>query len=191
MSDYPLIQPLYKLIIIAIIAFSTIIASSYFQSINADECGEDTDWPEKPCPAYGAETEAELRVRWNNYYEMKGKERMEMKKAEMDRAIQDGKFTEWIKYSPDNNFANRNVYFYYRLNNQAPLIVFDPQSGQYFMPEEQEDPSMFSYSAISGDYYVQPPSPPWYISPSGIYIMVGIGAGVAGATWLIILKKFK
>ncbi len=182
MPDYLIVHRLYEplaiTMILMILASTTTIR---FQCVNADECGIDADWPEKPCPAYGAGSETELRERWDKYYETKGKEWMEMKKAEMDQAIKDGTFTEWIKYAPDNNHANRNAYFYYRLNNQAPLMVLDPQSGQYFMPREQ-DPSMFIYTPISGDYYVKPPSPPWYISPEGIYVMIGIGiAGIAAS----------
>lgn len=193
MPDYSIIRQLDKLLAIAMLGLflAFAITTIQFRSVDADECGEDADWPEKPCPAYGAQSEAELRKRWDNYYEMKGEDWMGAKKAEMHVAIKEGTFTEWIKYAPnDNNFANRNVYFYYRLNNQAPLMVYDPQSGQYFNPEEQE-PSNYSYSALSGDYYINPPSPPWYLSPAGLFVIIGIGATAAAATWLIILKKLK
>jgi hypothetical protein len=192
MSDYlvfhRLYQPLVIMMISAILLFAMIII--HFQSANADECGVDVDWQEKPCPAYGAESGAELRERWDEYYEMKGEERMEAKKAEMDAAIKEGSFTEWIKNAPDNNFANRNVYFYYRLNDQAPLMVYDLQSGRYFMPEEQ-DPSKYPYSAMSGDYYVQPPSPPWYTGPEGIYVIIGTGSAGALASFYAIWKVMR
>jgi len=189
MSNYlvfhRLYHPLAVIMIPVILAFA--IATIHFQGVNAYECGEDADWPEKPCPAYGAESEAELRARWNKYYEMKGEERMEAKKAEMDQVIKNGTFTEWIKYAPDNDFANRNVYFYYRLNNQAPLMVYDPQLGRYYMPEGQ-DPNMFTYSPVSGDYYVNPPSAPWYISPVGLYVIIGIGSAGTLASFFALWK---
>lgn len=184
MSDY-VFHRFYRpsaIMISAILAFTT-----HFQSVNADECGIDKDWPEKPCPAYGAESETELRERWDGYYDMKGKEWMEMKKAEMDQAIKNGTFTEWIRYAPDNNFANRNVYFYYRLNNQAPLMALDPQSNRYFVPEEQ-DPSMFIYTPMSGDYYAKPPSPPWYTTTEGVYVIIGIGSVGALASFYALWK---
>lgn len=173
--------------IMVLVVLALTISTIHFQSANAYECGEDTDWPEKPCPAYGADSENELRERWDKYYEMKGKEWMEAKKAEMEVAIKEGTFTEWIKYAPDNNNANRNVYFYYRLNNQAPLMVIDPQSGRYSASEEQ-DPSMFTYSPVSGDYYVKPPSAPWYMSSEGLYIIIGIGSAGAIASFYTLRK---
>jgi hypothetical protein len=163
----------------------------YFQSVNADECAEDKDWPEKPCPAYGAASEAELRERWDKYYEMKGKEWMEAKKAEMDQAIKNNTFTEWIQYGDldNNNAANRNAYFYYRLNNQVPLMVRDFE-GRYFMPEEQ-DPSMFIFTPLSGDYYVKPPPAPWYTRPEGLYVIIGIGSASALASFFALRKVIR
>lgn len=157
------------------------IAIINFEDVNADECGPDADWSEKPCPAYGAGSEAELRERWDQYYETKGKDWMNAKKTEMDQAIKDGTFTEWIKNAPDNNFANRNAYFYYRLNDQAPLMVYDPPSGRYFMPEAQ-DPSVYSYSALSGDYYPAVPSESWYAQSETIYLVIGVGSAAAVAS---------
>ncbi len=192
MSDhYSILHPLKEILVISILVLflAFAITTSHSQSVSAYECGEDADWPEKPCPAYGAESKAELLERWDGYYEMKGSGWMETKKAEMEIAIKEGIFTEWIKYSPDNNLANRNVYFYYRLNNQAPLTVYDFQSGQYFISEQY--PSLFTCSPGSGDCYVIPDSPPWYVSPSGIFVMIGIGTTAAAAVWAIMLKKFK
>lgn len=177
------------MITVVISAFIMAPTSIQFQSVYADECGDDKDWPEvtKPCPLYGAKSEAELKERWDRYYELKGKNWMEAKKAEMDEAIKNGTFTEWIRYAPDNNNANRNVYFYYRLNNQAPLMVIDPQSNRYFMPTEQ-DPSMFAYTPISGDYYAKPANLPWYTTTEGIYAIIGVGSAGALASFFAFWK---
>lgn len=186
-------EPLAIIMISAIIlAFTTATTSIHLQSAYADECGDDKDWPDKtkPCPLYGAESEAELRQRWDRYYELKGQDWMEAKKIEMDQAIKNGTFTEWIRYAPDNNNANRNVYFYYRLNNQAPLMVIDPQTDRYFMPKGQ-DPSMFIYTPTTGDYYVKPSLAPWYAGPEGLYVIIGIGSGGVLAAFFALRKSMR
>ncbi|NOJ26759.1 MAG: hypothetical protein DA330_01945 [Nitrososphaera sp.] len=152
----------------------------------ADECPRDTDWPEKPCPAYGTESEAELRDRWDGYHDMKGQEWMEAKRMEMEKAIIVGNFREWINNTPDDSLANRNVYFYYRLNDLAPLMVLDVSSGEYFRSEQ--DPDLFSYSAITGDYYVGPAPEPWYMQSPGIYAIIGIGSVAVLASFFAFWK---
>lgn len=180
---------IFIMVPLVISAFAMTIAPIHFQNVYADECGEDKDWPQtdKPCPLYGAASETELKERWDKYYELKGKDWMEAKRTEMNQAIQNGTFTQWIRYAPDNNNTNRNVYFYYRLNNQAPLMVIDPQSNQYFMPQVQ-DPQMFTYSPISGDYYAKPASPPWHATPLGIYSILGVVSAGALASFFAVWK---
>lgn len=84
-------------------------------------CIQDEDWPDKPCldtPPYSKEYLLQV---WQQYYEYKGKEWMEAKKAEMDMAIQNGSLREWVEtQSSPNNFANYNVWYYYNLNGEAP-----------------------------------------------------------------------
>jgi hypothetical protein len=80
------------------------------------ECGPDSDWPEHPCLDSGTYSESYLKEVWQKYYDYKGKDWMEAKKAEMDQAIKAGTLREWI----DQSDANNNVYYYYRLNGQAP-----------------------------------------------------------------------
>lgn len=84
------------IIISVTLAFTITAATARFQGVNA-ECIRDKDWPEKPCFDSGAPSEAELKQTWNKYYEMKGKDWMEAKKAEMDQSIKNGTFTEWIE----------------------------------------------------------------------------------------------
>lgn len=85
------------------------------------DCIQDEDWPDKPCldtPPYSKEY---LKQLYQQYYEYKGKEWMELKKSEMDQAIANGTLGEWVETrSSPNNFANNNVWYYYYLNNQAP-----------------------------------------------------------------------
>jgi hypothetical protein len=85
------------------------------------ECGPDSDWPERPCLDAGPYSESYMKEVWQKYYDYKGKDWMEAKKAEMDQAIKAGTLREWIEQrSEPDNHANYNVYYYYRLNGQAP-----------------------------------------------------------------------
>lgn len=71
-------------------------------------------------------------------------------------------------------------------------MVIDPQSNQYFMPQTQ-DPQMFTYSPISGDYYARPASSPWYATPEGLYLILGVasaGAVASFAVWRIKSSRF-
>jgi len=84
-------------------------------------CILDNDWPEKPCLDTPPYSESYLKSVWEEYYNCKGGEWMETKKAEMDQAIKDGTLREWVEYSSEPiNFANYNVYSYYHMNGQAP-----------------------------------------------------------------------
>jgi hypothetical protein len=170
-SQYHSYELLVAVVISAILGLP--VTTSYLQSANA-ECIRDEDWPEKPCLDSGTYSEAQLKQIWDKYYEMKGKEWMEMKKAEMDQAIRNGTFGQWINYAPGNNFANSNVYTYYRLNNQVPNMVLDPKSGEYVVSSPE------SLAA------------PWYASTTGIYTMIGggiVGAAVAFYTLWKVKRK--
>lgn len=99
-----------------------LIITSNNQFARAD-CVQDLDWPEKPCLDTPPYPESYLKAIWEEYYELKGSEWMEMKKVEMDKAIENGTLKEWAEHqSEPNNFANFNVYYYYFLNGQAPDI---------------------------------------------------------------------
>ena len=81
----------------------------------------DDDWPEKPCLDSPPYSKSYLKEVWQKYYDYKGKERMEMKKVAMDRAIKDGKLKEWIEDGDTLNYhANYNTYFYYYISDQVP-----------------------------------------------------------------------
>jgi hypothetical protein len=84
-------------------------------------CVQDTDWPDRDCLDMPPYSEEYLKQYWQQYYEYKGKEWMEVKKAEMDEAITNGMLRAWVETqnSPDN-FANHNVWSYYYVNGQAP-----------------------------------------------------------------------
>ncbi|AIF85393.1 hypothetical protein NTE_03365 [Candidatus Nitrososphaera evergladensis SR1] len=152
------------------LAFTVTIASIHFQTANA-ECLRDEDWPEKPCFDVGssAPSDAELRQIWNKYYEMKGQAWMEMKKAEMDKAINDGTFGDWLS-DPVKGSANKNVYAYYRVYDAVPNMVLDPYSGNY---------------VVQGS---EPPRGEWYTSTMGIAAIIGMGAVAAVASFFVFRK---
>lgn len=133
-------------------------------------CVEDADWPTKPCldtPPYDREY---LRKTWDEYYEMKGSDWMEIKKAEMDQAIRDGTLKQWVEYqSGPNNFANFNVYFYYYLNGQAPDI------NDYDAITKDSNALVISY---------------WYISLAGIAFIAAI-TGIASIAGVLAVRKFR
>lgn len=136
------------------------LVSAHFQNAFANECLPDKDWPERPCPDPGTQKDELIRM-WDKYYDLKGESWMDLKKAEMDKAIQNGAFGSWID-DLVNGPANRNVYTYYQLHGQAPNMVMD----------------------LSGNYVVQGPQPPqgeWYATSIGLAVISAIAAAVAGS----------
>ena len=112
-------------------------------------CIFDPDWPENPCldtPPYSKTYLTELA---DKYYESKGQEWMEMKKTEMDYAIEKGLLEEWFSYEHlSGGSENYNVYFYYFVHDQAPSY------GWYFdvlLNENDKNPTIGKYSSTKND----------------------------------------
>jgi hypothetical protein len=131
--------------IVSLVLFSTIIYMAV-SSLAAPGVGQrayggcilDQDWPDKPCldtPPYSKEYRLQV---WQEYYEFKGKEWMDLKKTEMIRQIENGTLKQWVetKSTPDN-FANYNVWYYYYLNGEAPN-AYGPQLTQEQLQECKE-----------------------------------------------------
>lgn len=149
-----------KTLQIAMILSCSILLSAMFGNNAYAQCIHDTDWPQKPCldTPY---SDSEMKKLWSPYYTMKGKDWMEMKKAEMETAIKDGTLKKWAEYgSSSNNFANYNVWFYYHLYGQAPDIM------KYYNNTIQKD-------------WLKPIITYYYVSPI-IVVIIGIIAVVAG-----------
>lgn len=134
------------------------------------DCAADYDWPEKPCLDMPPYAKVDLKAAWQKYYEYKGHEWMNMKKAEMDKAIEDGRLKEWTEYrSASDNFANYNVYFYYFVNDQAPDI----------------------YGFFDGKMNNMEPTVYWYGFPQS-WFLAAVGIAVAGTAAIIfVFKKAK
>ena len=102
---------------------------------------------------------------------MKGKDWMEMKKAEMEIAVKDETLKEWVEYggSSSNNFANYNVWYYYHLYGQAPDL--EPYYGGNFTKDDLKP--VVSY---------------YYTSPAGL-ALIGIVSGSIGITGFFVGRK--
>ena len=144
---------------------SALVIASISKPVYA-ECGPNIDWPEAPCFDVGSPSIEEQRQAWAKYYEFKGREWMEMKKAEMDMAIADGTLRDWVLYQgePDNS-ANRNVYHYYYLNDQAPALN-DRAAGN--------DPTIVNTN--------------WQVSIEGWATVVGLGSAGLVAIFFVFRK---
>lgn len=83
------------------------------------------DWPEYPyCPG-GCSREI-LVDEWAQYYDMKGQEWMEKKRAELFDAYANGTLDEWIDSDPSK--ANQNTYTYYYILGEIPN-----SDGEYYV----------------------------------------------------------
>ncbi len=170
LTNIPLHSSLSRLLeATALLSFAILnlvfMTNSVARPVYAD-CAQDNDWTDKPCLDTPPYQRADLKEAWEPYYEYKGAAWMEMKKAEMDQAIDDGRLEDWVEYrSEPNNFANYNVYFYYYLNDQAPEIN---NAGRIIA----DDSASLSYSAT------------WLIATIGIAV-----SGTAAI--LFVFKKLR
>jgi len=121
----------------------------YFVTTNSAKaiCALDNDWPQKPCyDEYPQPSLEQMRKDWEGYYQYKGAEWMEMKKAEMDKAIKEGNLSEWVKQGAElEQYANYNVWWYYYLKNEVPPY------GEYIFerPSEIEVSTLLPYIAVA------------------------------------------
>lgn len=112
------------LFIIAIIA-SFFVSVFYISNNNAEaSCIGNNDWSDAPCyDEFPQPSIEEKKKDWQKYYELKGKEWMEMKKTEMFDADKNRILKEWHEYGIEsNNMPNFNVWYYYNLYGEAPDI---------------------------------------------------------------------
>ncbi len=83
-------------------------------------CVQGIDWPDKPCygcPGCYPGLEQE-KIAWEPYYDYKGSKWMELKKQEMNLAIQNDTLPEWIDLTSESQ-AHRNVHTYYFLQGEV------------------------------------------------------------------------
>ncbi len=105
---------------ILLIVFATILLMFLLPLNVKAACDGNQDWPEKPCLDVNPfPSLLKQKIMWEKYYEYKGSEWMEMKKSELDNEFQFGNLKEWTKESS----SNRNVWYYYYLNAEAPKIA--------------------------------------------------------------------
>ena len=188
--------------ILAIILFAAVAVMS--EQTAYGQCIFDEDWPDKPCLDTPPYSEEYLRQVWQQYYEYKGREWMEAKKAEMDMAIQNGLLREWVetKSSP-NNFANYNVWHYYHLFGEA-LDAYGPPVTPTQIEEckkygidltDCNDATILAKKRVRGDLPISDEErrrmeDQQNAINNSMYI-VGVGASIAGAIAFITLRKIK
>ena len=90
-------------------------------------CATNEDWPDAPCMDMigNGHYPQEQVDRWSDYYDYKGEQFMETKKAEMNQAIQDDILQEWV----DESIQNHNVWTYYHFSGYAPGIPYYHAAG--------------------------------------------------------------
>lgn len=147
------------------------------------DCILDNNWPEKPCLDMPLYPKSELVEIWDEYYSIKGQEWMDMKKSEMDYAIEHGILQKWLAFGvpQSGNFQNHNVYFYYFLNDQAPDIK-GVHFAEQLLQKEDRNPDVEKYPSDLPDnnlsnviitYY--------YVSIGGFLVLIPLIAGVGMA----------
>lgn len=117
-------------------------------------CPENTDWPSAPnrCDRQENYTRTQLKDLYDGYYQYKGAQWMEMKKAEMDSVISNSSWIDehyalwiWLGHTQrEPPFENINTYLYYFLNGQAPDVGW----GWYAVNDE--------FEPVITLYYVSP-----------------------------------
>lgn len=106
------------------------IGFSVFFTTNADAmCVQNTDWPEAPCFDVFPVNRDAYRKAWAPYYDYKGQDWMETKKAEMYDASKNGKLANWM----DKEMANFNVFSYYHSQGKISF----PKEYDYFVFEDE------------------------------------------------------
>ena len=83
-------------------------------------CIVNEDWKDAPCLDSIVNGKFDQREvdKWRDYYQYKGTEWMQQKRAEMEQEISKGNLKEWIYQSTQNH----NVYSYYFFSGRAPDI---------------------------------------------------------------------
>lgn len=106
-----------KTVIIFTIVATVLLFSIMFIKNTQALCVPSADWPGMPCIGpQGKPNLEKWKQAWNEYYQYKGKDWMEMKKSEMDSAIMNGTLDKWRGLGE----ANYNVWYYYWINGKSP-----------------------------------------------------------------------
>ena len=154
---------------------------SIVQFAHAD-CNTNSDWPDAPCFDMWPIPKSEVKSAWEQYYNYKGTEWMEIKKSEMNYALDKGILHEWIYYgSRFGNQENYNVYFYYFINDEAPAIGDYPES---MFQKEEGVPNATRYSDSNKDTF-EVIITYYYISVGGLLVLLPIIVGVGVVAFLI------
>jgi len=103
-----------------IFAFLVLLVFPAFLLEGFASCVVNEDWEDAPCLDSISNGRFDQRDvnKWSDYYQYKGTQWMEQKRAEMTQAINEDTLKEWAYQSAQNN----NVYSYYYFSGRAPNI---------------------------------------------------------------------
>lgn len=145
------------------------------------DCSLDKDWPGKPCLDMPPYPKSELVQMWDEYHSMKGQEWMEMKKSEMDYAIDNRILQKWLSYGTpqSENFQNHNVYLYYFLHDEAPAVkgVWAEQ----LLKKEDRNPNVERYHSDSEKDVFGVIITYYHVSAGGFLVLLPLIAGIGMA----------
>lgn len=156
-------------------------------------CIRDEDWPDKPCLDTPPYSDDYVKQFWQQYYELKGKDWMEMKKAVMYQAIANGTLREWVETrSSPNNFANYNVWKYFYLYGQAPNAYGPLPTKEQLQecqelgirPEKCSDTELLKQECLGPSCNIESQPPIVFDAPL-ISLFIGVGSAVVAGVWLL------
>jgi len=136
-----------------------------FSNFAFASCAVNEDWSDAPCFDVLPVNREEYRAAWAPYYDYKGSDWMEQKKAEMFDAKDEGMLAEWM----DGSSQNHNVFSYYQSRGEISFPL------EYDRPFFEDDPR----------YYLQFFTQGWLF-----FVLIGVSAGlIAGAAVFIIRRR--
>jgi hypothetical protein len=109
--------------------FALFGTSVVFSNFALASCAINDDWPDAPCFDVMPVNREEYREAWALYYDYKGSDWMEQKKAEMLDAKDDGMLAEWM----NGGSQNHNVFSYYQSRGE---ISFPPEYDRPFFEDD-------------------------------------------------------
>lgn len=140
-------------------------------------CVINEDWSDAPCMdmIINGHYPQEQVDQWSEYYDHKGEQFMETKKAEMTQAIQDDILQEWV----DKSIQNHNVWTYYHFSGNAPGIENYHAAG--FELITRENTPMQNLISVHNPFWYDPEA----------WIVTGIIGSVVAVSIVIVWRKRK
>ena len=132
-----------RLLIIFVIGMMGTFGLPHLQYVEGI-CFKNQDWPDAPCYAIRTNEpwQVDEKKNWGPYYDFKGSEFMEAKKAEMLQALEDDNLQEWRREGPEDQ--HNNVFLYYYFQGFIPH-----EDGKYYEQHKQEEITAYYVAVLS------------------------------------------